>query len=367
MDAQHRSGAGNRGEPRPLTRSDDTENDIESPQPSGRAITAINRCCSRGRSGRGATRGGWELALQLDGPSDLTFYLSKVAATYPFFRSPSHVARIASEAVEDAAADGTDYLELRFGPATHAHLGFDMDSVLAAVCDGIREGMNRTKIHAGVVIAALRQHDTATNIDVARAAARYAGKGVVGFDLAGDESLFNDLAQYEKPFAIARAAGLGLTCHAAEAAPGSAAREAVERFGVSRIGHGARLADDVDALGWVRDHGIVVECCPTSNWYTGAIARRSEHPAKYFRAQNLKIVLGDDNPAQTNSLLSNERQVLVDELGFTAQDLATLDETSVSAAFLEHATRRDFLSRLPARTGLGLFSFRADHHENQSG
>ena len=290
--------------------------------------------------------GGWEQALQLDGPSNLTVYLSKVAATYPFFRSPAHIARIACEAVEDAAADGTDYLELRFGPATHVHLGFDMDSVMAAVCDGVGEGMHRTGIHAGVVIAALRHHDADTNIDVARAASRYAGKGVVGFDLAGDESLFNDLAQYETPFAIARAAGLGLTCHAAEAAPGSAAREAAERFGVSRIGHGAHLAEDDESLQWVRDRGIVVECCPTSNWYTGAIARRAAHPARYFRSQNLKIVLGDDNPIQTKSLLSNERRVLVDELGFNEQDLKTLDETSVYAAFVEDATRRDFILRL---------------------
>jgi adenosine deaminase len=290
--------------------------------------------------------GGWEQALELNAPSSLTVYLSKVAATYPFFRSPAHIARIACEAVEDAAADGTDYLELRFGPATHVHLGFDMDSVLAAVCDGVREGMSRTKIHAGLVIAALRHHDAETNMAVARAATRFAGKGVVGFDLAGDESLFNDLAQYERPFAIARAAGFGLTCHAAEAAPGSAAREAVERFGVSRIGHGAHLAQDPESLQWVRDRGIVVECCPTSNWYTGAIALRSEHPAKYFRAENLKIVLGDDNPIQTKSLLSNERRVLVDELGFNEQDMSNLDETSVHAAFLEEATRRDFLSRL---------------------
>jgi adenosine deaminase len=290
--------------------------------------------------------GGWERALQLDGPANLTVYLSKVAATYPFFRSPAHIARIACEAVEDAAADGTDYLELRFGPATHVHLGFKIDSVMAAVCDGIHEGMNRAKIHAGVVIASLRHHDTETNIEVARAASRFAGKGIVGFDLAGDESLFNDLALYEGPFSIARAAGLGLTCHAAEAAPGSAARDAAERFGVSRIGHGAHLAEDDDSLQWVRDHGIVVECCPTSNWYTGAIARRSEHPAKYFREQNLKVVLGDDNPMQTKSLLSNERRVLAEELGFSEPDLKLLDETSAYAAFVEDAARQEFLSRL---------------------
>jgi adenosine deaminase len=289
---------------------------------------------------------GWVQALQLDGPSNLTSYLAKVASTYPFFRSPRHIARITCEAVEDAAADGTDYLELRFGPATHVHMGFDMNSVMAAACDGLAEGSLRSGIPAGVVIAALRHHDEETNIQVARAASRFAGRGVVGFDLAGDESRFNDLTPYERPFAIARAAGLGLTCHAAEAAPGHAAREAVERFGVSRIGHGAHLAEDMDALRWVRDHGVVVECCPTSNWYTGAITRRAEHPAKYFREQNLQIVLGDDNPVQTQSLLSNERKVLAEELGFSEHDLHELDRVSVQAAFVEQGIRQKFVSQL---------------------
>ena len=254
---------------------------------------------------------GWEQALQLDGPANLTVYLAKVAATYPFFRSPRHIARITCEAVEDAAADGADYLELRFGPATHVHMGFDMNSVMAAACDGLAEGSLRSGIPAGVVIAALRHHDEETNLQVARAASRFAGRGVVGFDLAGDESRFNDLTPYERPFAIARAAGLGLTCHAAEAAPGHAARAAVWSASASAASDtGLYLAEDTDALRWVRDHGVVVECCPTSNWYTGAITQRTEHPAKYFREQNLQIVLGDDNPTQTHSPLSNERKVL---------------------------------------------------------
>ena len=325
LDAQHRSRAGNRGEPRPLMKLN-LHSHLEDvcALPPRRRWQPKPACRRRKADGSGHCN---SMARQISP------FICPRLRPYSFFRSPAHIARIACEAVEDAAADGTDYLELRFGPATHVHLGFDLDSVMAAVCDGIAEGMIRTSIHAGVVIAALRHHDTETNIEVARAAVRYSGKGIVGFDLAGIESLFNDLRLFEKPFAIARAAGLGLTCHAAEAAPGSAAREAVERFGVSRIGHGAHLAEDDESLRWVRDRGIVVECCPTSNWYTGAIARRSDHPARHFWSQNLKIVLGDDNPIQTKSLLSNERQVLVDELGFNEKDLNDIDRTSVAAAF----------------------------------
>ena len=183
---------------------------------------------------------GWEEALQLDRPADLTVYLTKVAATYPFFNSWDNVFRIACEAVQDAAADSHDYLELRFGPATHVRPGFSLDDVIAAACEGIAEGTRLTGMPAGLVVALLRHHDLDRNQQVARAASRRAGRGVAGLDLAGDELLFPDLEPFKPAFAIAKAAGLGLTCHAAEAAPAEAARDAVDLLGVSRIGHGAR-------------------------------------------------------------------------------------------------------------------------------
>ncbi len=221
--------------------------------------------------------GGWERAIRLEGPADLTVYLAKVASTYPFFRSPDAARRIAREAVEDAAAAGLDYLELRFGPATHAGPA-SLDAVIGAVAEGMREGSAATGMPSGAVVAALRHHDRETNLAVAEAAARFAGDGVVGFDLAGDELLYPELEPHADAFALARAAGLGITCHAAEAAPSRYARQAVELLGASRIGHGAHIADDPDVLAWCADNGIVIEVCPTSNWYTGAIAEHRRPP-----------------------------------------------------------------------------------------
>src|SRR5690606_7983842 len=156
---------------------------------------------------------------------------------------------------------------------------------------------------SGLVVAALRHHPAEVNDEVARAAARLAGEGVVGFDLAGDEALHPELSVHRGAFAIARAAGLGLTCHAAEArpaaaarvraeravdregvaaaraaglgltgraaeaGPAAAAREAVELRGVTRIGRGVHSVDDPEVLRWASDSGVVVETCPTSNWY----------------------------------------------------------------------------------------------------
>lgn len=283
--------------------------------------------------------GGWEQAIRLDGPADLTVYLRKVASTYPLFRSREALERIAREAVEDAAAEGLDYLELRFGPATHAETAGGIAEVIQAVVTGMRAGSEATGMPSGAVVAALRHHDAGTNLAVARAAAAAAGSGVVGFDLAGDELLHPELASHADAFAIARAAGLGITCHAAEAAPAAAAREAVELLGATRIGHGAHVAEDPDILRWCADAGVVIEVCPTSNWYTGAIAAVSAHPAPVFREAGIRVVLGDDNPMQTGSGMAGEREVLASQLGWDAAALADLDRDSVDAAFLEPAQR----------------------------
>lgn len=283
--------------------------------------------------------GGWQAAIELDGPANLTVYLAKVASTYPFFRSVDAARRIAREAVEDAAASGQDYLELRFGPATHSDDINGIDEVIRAVADGMGEGSASTGMPSGAVVAALRHHDSATNEAVARAAAAFAGAGVVGFDLAGDELLFPALQPHTRAFEIARAAGLGITCHAAEAGPAVAAREAVELLGATRIGHGAHIVDDPEVLSWCADHGVFVEICPTSNWYTGAITSPAHHPAPVFRDAGVRLVLGDDNPMQTGTDLRHERALLVDTFQFAQSDLAAIDAASLAAAFIDSSTR----------------------------
>jgi adenosine deaminase len=215
-----------------------------------------------------------------------------------------------------------------------------------AACDGVREGTRLSGMPAGIVVAALRHHPAELNLAVAQAAARFAGAGVVGFDLAGDELRFPALEPYAESFAAAGAAGLGLTCHAAEAAPAQAARDAVRLFGVSRIGHGAHVATDPAALSWAADSGVVIEVCPTSNWYTGAIGAVAEHPAARFQRAGVAIVLGDDNPMQTRSPMSAERAVLRDQLGFTEPELAALTQVSLRAAFADDTVRTTLAERL---------------------
>ena len=185
-------------------------------------------------------------------------------------RHPRRCAASSREAVEDAGADGVAYLELRFGPATHATGRMSIGEVIGAACEGLREGTRRSGTPAGLVACALRHHDGETNEAVARAAAANAGRGVVGFDVAGDELLFPSLEPMERPFAIAAAAGLGLTAHAAEAGPRCTCGRRSSGSASGASATGSAPSTRTRSWQWAAGEGICFEQCPTSNVLTGA-------------------------------------------------------------------------------------------------
>ena len=293
-----------------------------------------------------APAGGWDRALRMDAPADLTVFLAHVAAAYPVLGSAAGLRRVAREAVEDAAADGCAYLEMRFGPATHRRPGFDLPDVVRAACEGLAEGSAATGLASGLVVALLRHDDDETNMAVARAAVGAAGSGVVGLDVAGDELLFPSVAPYREPFRVAAAAGLGLTAHAAEAGPAASVIDAVEGLGVRRIGHGSRAADDPAIMAWAAAHDVTIEVCPTSNVLTGAAASIRAHPLHAFRAAGVHIVLGDDDPVTTGSTLADEASLLVTEGGLGVDDIEAIRRRSIDVGFMDDSVR----TRLRAAT-----------------
>ncbi|MEJ7742461.1 MAG: hypothetical protein WKF73_07890 [Nocardioidaceae bacterium] len=225
-------------------------------------------------AGVAAPAQGWEVALRMAASGNLTQYLAHVAGAYPVLGSYEALARVTREAVEDAAADGTAFLELRAGPTTHVRDDFPLDGVVAAMCEGMADGVASTGMPTVLVLAMLREFDEDAALRLTEVAIRHRGDGVRAVDLAGDELRFPDLSPFVRAFATARDAGLGVTAHAAEAGEASAARSAHDLLGVDRIGHGSRVVLDRDVMSWAAATGLCFEVCPTSN----VLTRRSAEP-----------------------------------------------------------------------------------------
>jgi len=199
-------------------------------------------------------------------------YITYFDAAIAVLQTAAALERAALELGIDSAAENIDYLEVRWAPRLHLRNGLTVSEVIGAVLAGLAAA----PLRAVAIVCAMRQHSVEDNIALAREAGKFAGRGVVGFDLAGDEVRY--AAAPQRPaFDAARAAGLRLTCHAGEAGEPSHVEDALD-LGVERIAHGVMGARDPRIVERVRSEGVVLDLCPTANWKCKAVQTLAEHP-----------------------------------------------------------------------------------------
>lgn len=234
--------------------------------------------------------------------------------------------RIALELCLDSAAENVDYLEVRWAPRLHMRRGLSPEQVILAVL----AGLDSAPIEAVAIVCAMRQHLPEENVELARIAGRFAGRGIVGFDLAGDEARY-PAAPHRRAFEAADAAGLRLTCHAGEAGEPSSVEEALS-LGVERIAHGVIGARDPRIVERVRSEGVVLDMCPTSNWKCKAVASLAEHPLPRLVRAGVRCTISTDSRTVAATTLSREFE-LMSGIGMTDEELRRCNETAYAARF----------------------------------
>jgi adenosine deaminase len=235
--------------------------------------------------------------------------------------------RIAYELCVDSAEDGIDYLEVRWAPLLHVRSGLAPATVIDAVLRGLAAG----PVRARAIVCALRPHPVADNLGLARLAGRYAGRGVVGFDLAGDEARF-PAAPQRPAFEAARAAGLHLTCHAGEAGEPASVEEALD-LGVERIGHGVIGARSPAVVERIRSAGVVLDLCPTANWKCKAVQHMADHPLRRLVRGGVRCTISTDSRTVAATTLTREYERCASEMGLSEVELRTCNDVAHAARF----------------------------------
>ncbi|MGM1061593.1 adenosine deaminase [Saccharothrix sp. Mg75] len=275
----------------------------------------------------------------------LVRYLEGFAHTCGVMQDEAALVRVAAEAVQDLAADGVVYAEIRFAPELFTAKGLSMEQAVEAVLEGFRKGeeaAGRT-IRVGALLCAMRQNDGWQR--VADLVVRYRDAGVVGFDIAGPEAGFPPSRELSA-FEYLRQQNAHFTIHAAEAAGAESAWEAVQLAGAERLGHGVRLAEDIkgDEVGrlaaYVRDRRVALEMCPTSNVHTGAVRSLAEHPIKRMHELGFRVTVNTDNRLMSQVSMTGELATAVEHFGFGWEDLRTFAVNAAKAAFITHDERR---------------------------
>lgn len=258
-------------------------------------------------------------------------------------RGPDELYRLFREVAEDAAASGVVWVEVHVDTTLHrSRLGPD-ELQLELYLEGARCAEDATGVGVGLVMAADRTLDPAIAVEQARLAATAAGRGVVAFGLANDESVHPPEA-FAPAFAIARDAGLLCTPHAGELAGPESVRAALDTLDPDRIGHGVRAVEEPDLLRRLADAGVVCDLCPTSNVVIGLYPSVEDHPVRQFLDAGVGITLNSDDPLMFDSPLAAEYRLVRDAFGLGDGVMASIARTSIVASGMPEERQRAALT-----------------------
>ena len=294
----------------------------------------------------------------------LVRYLETFEHTVAVMQTPEHLYRVARECVLDLAADGVVYAESRYAPEQHLERGMALPEVVEAVNAGFRDG-EAMAADAGrpIVVRALltAMRHAARSREIAELAVRYRDAGVAGFDIAGAEAGFPP-SRHMAAFEYLKGENAHFTIHAGEAFGLPSIWEALQVCGADRLGHGVRIVDDIGfgdgtvtddparanlaalsdptslRLGrlaaYVRDTRVPLEMCPHSNVQTGAAPSIAAHPITALARLRYRVTVNTDNRLMSGTSMTQEMSALVEQAGWTIDDLRWVTTNAMKSAFL---------------------------------
>jgi adenosine deaminase len=246
-------------------------------------------------------------------------------------RTPDDVRRLVLEAAEDDVRDGGRWLEIQVDPSGYATRFGGITAFTDLVLDSVRDASERTGLGMAVVIAANRTRHALDARTLARLAAQYAGRGVVGFGLSNDERR-GSTSEFAPAFAIAKRADLLLTPHGGELRGPDHIRLCLDHLHADRLGHGVRVAEDPALLERVATAGVALEICPVSNVALGVYSDLTSVPLPQLLAGGATVALGADDPLLFGSRLEGQYATMRAAHELTDDQLAELARMSFRAS-----------------------------------
>jgi len=284
----------------------------------------------------------------------LAKYLEGFAHTIAVMQTEEALERAAYEQAEDLARDGVVYFETRFAPIFHTRKGLTHQQVVAAVLKGLERGRKELGVHSGLIICAMRNMNV--SLEMAELAVDFRERGVVGFDLAGEEGGYPP-KKHVDAFHYIQRENFNITIHAGEGFGKESIWQAIQYCGAHRIGHGTRLIDDIaiadgkavklgDLAQYVLDKRIPLEICLLSNVHTGATPSLAEHPFKILYQEKFRVTLNTDNRLMSDTSMTREFEAAAETFGLSLDDFEKITINAMKSAFLPYKQRCDVIYKI---------------------
>lgn len=274
----------------------------------------------------------------------LLTYLKTFDFIRPLLQSKEALEIAAYDVVRQAAEDNAVYIEIRFAPELSTDKGLTILETVEAVLSGLEKAHKDFGVVAKLLVCGLKQTDPAKTQAIFSAIAKLAPKGLVGFDLAGNEADF-PTKDLEDVIQFTQSQGYPMTLHAGECGCVANVAHALA-LGIKRIGHGTALYNQPEVIKAFVESGATVEMCLTSNLQTGAARSIDEFPYQQLMQAGAKITINTDNRTVSDTNLNKEYQLFVEHFGTSREDFYQFNQNAIQACFAREDEKEALLKRL---------------------
>lgn len=250
--------------------------------------------------------------------------------------------------MKETVKENVWFLEVRFSPGNYTRAGYPIHKVISCL---IEEANSFMALHEhfqlNFLIMATRHKDSVAMEEHVKATVSFGkpsggrGSRITGFDLAGQEE-GNDPSCFQEIIEPLHLNFMNVTIHAGEMAEDDKIWQALYLLHARRIGHGLKLVNNKKMMGYVRDYGIGIEMCPSSNWQTNGFRRYDldetgpSYPLKEYLDFGLATTINTDNRGISRTTLSEEylKAAKMTLGGLSKWEVLRLIKNTFKAAFL---------------------------------
>ncbi|XP_028562480.2 N6-Methyl-AMP deaminase isoform X1 [Podarcis muralis] len=253
---------------------------------------------------------------------------------------------VMKDVVQEFAADGVKYLELRSTPRDEPTTGMTKRTYVEAVLEGVRQCKeDGLDIDVRFLLSVDRRGGQTAAKETVKLAEDFllsTDGVVVGLDLSGNPSAGHG-KDFLEPLLEAKKAGLKLALHLSEIPNQEEETRLLLGLPPDRIGHGTFLHSSSLASGdlvqLVRQNHTPLELCLTSNLKSQTVLSSDQHHFGFWYNLGHPIVLCTDDKGVFATDLSQEYQLLADTFRLSKAQIWEISYNAINCIFASSHTK----------------------------
>ena len=247
-------------------------------------------------------------------------------------RHPEDFQLVADELMSELERQNALYAEVHLTVGIHQRNGVNLGELADAMAEVVADGRRRRGVELRLITDIVRnlpeQADATLEWALAERHRTVVALGLSGFESEPDEP-------FREHFAEAERQGLDRVAHAGENTDAANIRSALATCRPARIGHGIRAVEDPSLVEELRQAGVALEVCPSSNVALKSVPSLEDHPFDRLVRAGVEVTVNTDDPAYFDVTLNEEYRRLHRTWGYPPERLAGFSLAAVRHSFLE--------------------------------